>query len=240
MDEETTAQSQASPKTKKGLGPLTWVLIGCFGLLVLGMIGAFVGGIFIFDKAKDVLGEFEENPVVASAKLIAAANPEIEFVSSDEDGRTVTFRDTRTQKEFTFNYQDIEEGKVQFSSPYESVSVDIETDQEDEGKVTITTKEGTTTFGAGRGVAAEFPDWVPVYPGTTPEGTYSTDSAQVRSGAYTITLKDSLEEIVNYYVAAIKKAGLEIKNRTTVPTGVFLIANSPDDSRMVSFTEKKN
>ena len=155
----TNASGGPTPQ-KKGQSPWVWVAIGCAGILVLGAVVAGIGGYFLVGKAREVAEEMEEDPIAASARFIAAANPEIELVTADKDNRTVTFRNTETGEEFTFDYDDIEEGRISFTSGGESASIELDT--EGEG-VTITSDEGTTTFGASSDLW-DLPDWVPVYP----------------------------------------------------------------------------
>jgi hypothetical protein len=93
---------------KKGLSPLAWVGIGCLGLLVIGGIVATVVTVLVVGKVKQVATEMEEDPVATTAKLLAAANPDVELVATDKENRTVTFRDVKTGEELTFGYDDIE------------------------------------------------------------------------------------------------------------------------------------
>ena len=102
---------------KKGTHPLVWVAVGCAGVIMLGVFVLVVGGLFVFNKTKDMVKEMDENPVVAMAKIIAAANPEIELIEADEDNRVVTFRNTRTGEEYTIDFEDIEEDKGSLTSP---------------------------------------------------------------------------------------------------------------------------
>ena len=52
--------------------------IGCLGLLVIGGIVATVATVFIMGRVKEVASEMEDDPVATTAKLLAAANPDIE------------------------------------------------------------------------------------------------------------------------------------------------------------------
>ncbi|HLE19500.1 MAG TPA: hypothetical protein VJB88_00125 [Vicinamibacteria bacterium] len=220
---------------KKGLSPWAWIAIGCAGVLVLVGIATFLGGLFIFNKARDVVQEMEEDPVLATAKLIDATNPDIELVETDQENRTVTFRNSETGEEFTFGYQDIEEGKFSFSSDEGSVTYDVDAQEGQEGRLTVTTDEGTAMLGGG--VSLErFPDWLPVYPGTSPQGTFFTESPEADMGAYVVQTADDLETVFDYYATELEKAGLAVVQRTTTPSGIVLIANSPESVRTVSVT----
>ena len=237
---------------KKGLSPLVWLGIGCAGILVVSAVAFSVAGYFIYDKAKDVAREIEEDPVAATARFIAAANPEIELVDADKSNRIITFRNTETGEDFTFDYDDIEEGRFSFTSGDDSASIEFNTDGEDSGGMTITTGDGQTmTYGAG---TSEQPSWVPVYPGTEPQGAFASETPDMRAGAFSFETKDGLEQVLDFYVSELEAAGFVIQNRTTTPTGAILVATTSDEERsatvtasvnddgvgaMVNFTEKK-
>ncbi|GMR22716.1 MAG: hypothetical protein BMS9Abin37_1084 [Acidobacteriota bacterium] len=232
---------------KKGLGPWVWLGIGCAGILALSAVAFGIASYFIYGKAKEVA----RDPVAATAQLIAAANPEIELVDADKNNRTITFRNTETGEEFTFDYDDIEEGKFSFTSGDESASIAFDAESDD-GGMTIATGDGLTmTYGAG---ASEHPDWVSVYPGTEPQGTYASETPEMRAGAFSFETTDGLEQVLDFYVSELEAAGFVIQNRTTTPTGAIIIATTSDEIRsvtvnasvnddnigvMVNFTEKK-
>lgn len=220
---------------KKGLHPLAWVAIGCAGVLVIGGIVAVLAGMFLFGKARQFTEEMQENPALATAKLIAAANPEIELVGEDEANQTVTFRNVKSGEELTVGYKDIQEGKITFASGDEQGSIDFDGGERDEGRMTITTDEGTASFGAG--VAADdLPGWLPVYPGTNPTATYSSNTPEMRGGAYTAKTTDDLEQVVSFYADELAEAGLEIAQRMTTAEGAILIAAATDESRTCTVT----
>jgi hypothetical protein len=215
-------------ETPKRTHPLVWVAVGCAGVIMLGAFVLVVGSYFVFNAVKDVAEEVEDQPVVAAARLIAATNPEIELIEADEENRVVVFRNTKTDEEYTIDFEDIEEGKFSFFSDDESFTLELDSDEDDSGTLTITTEDGTTRFGAGAHIG-DIPSWVPVYPGTTPEGTYSSESPEGRSGAYTIETEDELDLVVDFYISELEEQGLEIVNQARSKEGAFLTAQSPDD-----------
>ena len=107
---------------KKGTSPWVWIGIGCAGIVVLGFVAFGILGYFLYGKAKDVAREMEEDPIAVTSRFIAAANPDVELVSADKDSRVVVFRNTETGEEFTFDYDDIEEGRIAFTSGDETAS----------------------------------------------------------------------------------------------------------------------
>lgn len=222
------------PTAKKGLSPIAWVAIGCAGILVLGGIAATLAGWFLFGKAREFAEQAEGDPVAAIAQVIAATNPEIELLSADSDEGYVSFRNTRTGEEFTFSYEDIEEGRFSFTSDGETASFDIDADNE-EGQVTITTDEGSSVFRAGAGTE-DLPGWLTVYPGATSEGTYASQTPAGRAGGFGFETTDSVEQVLEFYVEAFETAGLQIENRTTTPDGAVVIAASSDGARGAQLT----
>ena len=223
---------QPQQPAKKGTHPLVWVAVGCASLLLLGSIVLFLGGVFVFNKVKDVADEMEDNPVETTAKLIAAANPDIELVDADKSAGVVTFRNKETGEEFTFDFKDIQEGKVHFSSDDETVSVAIEGGEGEEGSLTITTDEGTSSFGAG--IDVDLPSWLPIYPGSEPQGTFSSETPDGRAGAYTIETDDSIDDVIDYYVDKLEGKGFQILQRARTSLGASLSAQSPDESLTVN------
>jgi hypothetical protein len=202
--------------------------VGCAAVIMVGVFVLIVGGLFIINKAKDMAAEIDDNPMVAAAKIIAATNPDIELVEVDDENRVVTFRNTNTDEVYSLDFEDIEEGRINFYSDDESYSLELETGEGDEGRLTITTDEGTASFGAGA-EAGELPSWVPVYPGTTPEEAFSAETGEGRSGAFTVTTDDGVEDVLDYYVSELENRGFEIVTRAVSTEGAFLTAESPDE-----------
>jgi hypothetical protein len=222
-----------SPPQKKGLSPIAWIGIGCLGILVIGGIIATVVTVFVARKVSQVAREMQEDPVAATAKLLAAANPDIELVSADKEARKVTFRDEKTGKELTFDYDDIEQGRVSFSSEGETAELQVESGEEGARALTVKTAEGTATFGAG-GDAADIPSWVPVYPGVTPTGNYSAEGNGQRTGTFTFTTDADVDAVLDFYDGKAAEAGIETKSRTTTNEGGIWVASSADADRSLN------
>jgi hypothetical protein len=221
------------PQPKKGLSPLAWIAIGCLGILVVGGIIATVAGIFVVGKLKEVASEMEEDPVAATAKVLAAANPDIELVSTDKENRTVTFRDVKTGEELTFGYDDIEQGRVTFSSGTETAELEV-TGEGDSGGLTVKTSEGTATFGAGG--EASMPDWIPAYHGVAPTSNFSAEGDEQSTGTFSFNTSDDVDSILSFYE---DRAGLETQNRTATPEGVIWMGASSDGNRTLTVMASK-
>ncbi len=223
---------------KKGLSPLAWIGIGCLGILVIGGIVATLITVFVARKVSEVASEMQEDPVAATAKLLAAASPDIELVATDKDNRTVTFREVSTGKELTFSYDDIESGRVSFSSGSETAELEFSEAEDGAAGVTVKTSEGTATFAAGGG-ASDIPDWIPVFPGAVTTSNFSTEADGQLTGSFSFTTDSDIDSILNYYDAEAKVVGLEIKSRTATAEGAVWVAASPDESRALTVMASK-
>jgi hypothetical protein len=205
------------PATATKTSPIIWILGGCFGLLVLGAILGSMVLYYIGHKAKDVARMMEKNPGYAVARIIAAAHPDVDVVSTDEDKGTITVRDKKTGKVLTMNFADAKNGKFVFEQDGQKLAVEAHTDG-DKGTLELKSSDGSMKFNAGAG-AEKLPDWLPAYPGSTPQGSVSMQSATGTSGSFHFTTKDSVEQVMIYYEDALKKTGLKVNTNTVQQNG---------------------
>ena len=205
------------PATATKTSPIIWILGGCFGLLVLGAIVGGMAMYYIAHKAKDAARMIEKNPGYAVARIIAAAHPDVDVVSTDEDKGTITVRDKKTGKVMTMNFADAQKGKFVFEQDGQKLAVEAHTDG-DKGSIELKSNEGSMKFNAGAG-AEKLPDWLPAYPGSSPQGSVSMQSATGTSGSFHFTTKDSVEQVMSYYEDSLKKAGLKVNTNTVQQNG---------------------
>jgi hypothetical protein len=62
----------------------------------------------------------------------------------------------------------------------------------------------------GPGVAAAIPSWVPLYPGSSPQGGYAASGSESLSGAHHFKIADSSEKVAGFYVEQLKKLGMRV------------------------------
>jgi hypothetical protein len=218
---------------KKGLPALAWVAIGCLGLMMIAGVIVTVGGIFVAHKVKQVASDMEDDPVATTAKILAAASPDIEFVKADKDARKVTFRDTKSGKELTVGYDDIQNGKVTFTSEGKTAEIEVKQNGDEAGQMTIRSEDGNATFQTG-GDVKNLPDWVPLLPGTTPQGSFASETNGVRAQAFHFETEKPLDEVLDYYQKELERAGLKVHSRTTTNEGGLLVAASADENRSLN------
>lgn len=221
-----TAPPPAAPPAKKKTNPWVWVGLGCLAILILIGGACVVSTFFLAKKAKEVVGDIQENPAKAAAEMIVKMSPDLDLVESDADSGTITVRNTETGEEATFDYSEIEEGRFTFKSDEGEMSFDAQ-QQGEGGTLTVTTDEGETRYGAGA-AADELPGWVPLYPGASKmEAGFTSRSGDEVSGLWTLETGDPVDEVQEYYESKLEDEGFEVTVQTfTGPQGKTAVVSA--------------
>jgi hypothetical protein len=192
------------------------VLIGCGAIFVIGCV---VVALFLWwgvNKAKEAGLDpalLRDKPALAVAKMMVAANPDVELVSSDDSKGTLTIRDKKTGQILTLDAQESNKGKIVFRGENgEEVTFDAQGNK-DGGTMRVKTKEGTATFGAGSS-AADLPSWLPSYPGAQIQGNFSAQAAEGKGGSFGFITEDSVEQVIRFYKDALEDAGLKVQSQS--------------------------
>ncbi len=208
-----------APAPASGMpGWLKWLLLGCGGLIVFCAL--VMGGCtwFVMRKAKQSGLDSElmkKNPALAATKMAVALNPEVEVVSADDARGTLTIREKKTGKVVTVNMEDAKHGKFSFQEEGKA-PVTLETKGDGAtGSMEIKSAEGTATFGVG----GKAPEWIPAYPGAAPQATFASHGDKGEAGSFHFTTKDPLDQVVAWYVAELKKAGLKVTSNAVQQDG---------------------
>jgi hypothetical protein len=175
--------------------PLVWVLVGILGLFVLGIVAVISAGFFV-----------AKNPGLVIGKLITAANPNAEVLSTDLGAKTVRIRDRQTGKEVTVSFDDVKSGKIKFSAVG------------DDGEV------ATMEMGGG----GKVPSWVPTYPGATAQGNMTARGGDAdgmgEGGVVTYSTSDSPAQVLAFYRDKMKDMGMKLDMNETSGQGGMLTA----------------
>jgi len=200
---------------RKGLPTIAWIGIGCGALIVIMVLVFTVGGFLMARKVKQVAGDFdfEENPALATARVIVRLNPELEEVATDEENGTITVRNTKTGEEITVNFDDIKEGRLSFSSGDREVTIDAGQTGES-GSVNITDEKGTFVIGTGETGGQEIPPWVPVFPGAEPTSRHSMHTDETLSGGFQIETTERVDRLVEFYRSHLEDEGFAVSVNT--------------------------
>jgi len=203
-----------------------WVGIGCLGILLIGGLAAATGGYFLYSQVKDVA----DDPIGMAAKLAAMGDPDIEFIEADKESGKVTLRKLSTDEEFTIDYADVEDGKIEFTSGGETATVGFDPKNGEKGGVTIKTKDGVAKFG-GDMDAKDLPSWIPAYPGVKVKTVMSSAANKAHTATFAFETADDVDEVVSFYKKKLAASGLEVKATITQAKHTTLVATSKDKNR---------
>jgi hypothetical protein len=199
--------------------PLVWVLVIVLGLFFLGFVSIVGFGYYVAHKVKEAGIDpdlWRRNPGLAVGKILAATNPNVEVVRSDEGAGTVTIRDKRTGKETTMTFDQARNGKF-------SISAD-----DDHG--------GTATMQFG-GSATNLPSWVPKYPGSESTSTFAVKGSGgdlADGGSFTFTTPDSSDQVLKFYRDKDQELGLKANMTTATPGGGMIMATEEGGKRSLT------
>lgn len=220
----------------KKRGPLFWVLAGCLGIVVIGVIVVVVGGIFVVNKAKQAGIDpalMQKNPGLAVAKMIAAMNPDIEVMGVDEERGIIRVRDKKDGKILTVNLADAKNGRIVFEDEKRQ-RVEFEAKGEGEqATLAMRSPEGSIRMGPG---AAQLPDWLPSYPGAEVAGALAgMEGKEGQATLYTFKTDDSPADVATFYENVLSQAGFEVA-RIPTASGIIVAASQSASGRTVHIT----
>ncbi len=228
-----TQQSFPPPPQKKS-NALVWVLVGCGTIIIIGIIAVFLGGYFVWSKAKQAGLDpelLQNKPALAVAKMMVATNPDVELVSSDDSRGVLVIRDKKTGKTLTLDVDQAEQGKIVFrSEDGEEMTFDA-SGQRETGSIKVKTKEGTVTLGTG--ASSDLPSWLPVYPGADVQANFTARGAEGHGGSFGFATEDSIEKVAKFYDDALKHAGLKVETHSIQADGKLSIStvNGEDEDK---------
>jgi hypothetical protein len=215
---------------------LLWVIGGVVVLLlgVTAMCG--LGGLFLIKKARDAgfdTATLQKNPAYAIAKMGVSANPELEIVSSDDGEGKITVREKKTGKVTTMKFDAEKKSMVVIDENGKESKISISGDG-DKGSLTVQSSDGTVKIGGGAG--NKMPAWVPVYPGSSPEGTFSASTKDGDNNGFQFKTGDAPAKVLEYYQNQLKAAGFTISMASNTPDGGLVISEDSAKKRTLTIT----
>jgi hypothetical protein len=208
------ARGDRLPPRRK-TSPIVWILVAVVGLVCVASAITLAGGLFLVHKAREAGVDadlFRENPGLAIGKLIAAAHPDTEVVSTDTGSGTVTLRDRRTGKEMTLTFDQVRKG-FRFEA------------DEDNGR------KAAVQLG---GDAEKLPADVPVYPGAKVQATFEVDGDGAQGqGAYEyeFSTPDAPSKVVAWYHQKLEEDGRKLALHNDSREGGMLVAEDDANRR---------
>jgi hypothetical protein len=220
---------EAQPQKKTSIW--VWILGGLavFFFLILATCGvaAYMGMRMIKSAGFDS-ELMQKNPGLAMAKMVSAMNPDFETVKNNDREGTITVREKSTGKVMTLKFDPGTKKMVIVTDDGKQSSVTI-----GENGVSATSSDGSSVkFGQAVGNTA--PSWVPVYPGSSPQGTMSSTSAEGSQNTFTFKSKDPAAKIIGYYSDQLKAAGFAINMTTNTTEGGMVQATNEGKKQTIS------
>ncbi len=234
---------------KKGIHWLVWVAGGCAALVLVVGIGVVGLGVFAAKKVTEVAEKATSNPVTTIAKAYALANRDVEFVRANEEAQTVVFRNVETGREATFDFSELQEGRIRFEddqgeeirigASQEGLTVEGNGEErfrvgtDEGGGVAVSTADGTARFGAG----GEVPAWVPRPEGASLEVVFSASSPDGETGAFQVR-GDSVDAVAAQWKKLLMDAGFTIETEMSQAGLKMLVGRNGSKQVSMSATER--
>jgi hypothetical protein len=226
--------TQGQPSKKSNT--LMWVLIGVAVVIFVVVAGVSVGGYMLYRTVKNSGFDpdlMRKNPGLAMTKMMATLHPDMQVVSTDDANGTVTVRDKSTGKMLTFRWDPEKKSLVIVGDDGKEVKFSASGDDKS-GSVTVESGDGTVKFGAGAGNST--PAWAPVYPGTTPQGTFSTQTGEGSQNTYTFKTRDPASKVLDYFKQQLTAAGFKVNVIAAGDQGGMMQAADESEKRSVMIT----
>jgi hypothetical protein len=211
----------AAPQAPKKTSIWVWILGGIAIFFCAIMLTCGIGAYMLYRGVKSAGFDSElmkSNPGLAMAKMIAATNPNVEVVSTNDRTGTIVVREKSTGKVMTYKF-DPQTKRMVITADGKQSSVTI-----DNNGVSATSSDGSSVkYGAATG--NDVPSWVPLYPGSSPQGTMSSTGPEGSQNTFTFKSKDPSAKIIGYYSDQLKSAGFKIDMTTTTDQGGMVQAS---------------
>jgi hypothetical protein len=215
---QTPGGSPPAPQKSSGTKVLLWIAGIVVALILISFASCAVLGFYAMHKVKQVGFDsdlMKKNPGLATAKLAIAMSPDTEVVSSDDRAGTIVVRDKKSGKVVTMKFDPQKKAMVVTDANGKTTSMTMAGEGAN-ASMEMKSSEGTMKMGAG---ADKAPDWVPVYPGSSPQNTFSASTGTEQNGTYTFVTQDPADKVISFYGDTLKSAGFTVSNMTTNSEG---------------------
>jgi hypothetical protein len=185
-----------------------------------------VGGYLLMRKAKNSgldSSLMKTNPAYAAAKMAATLNQDVEVLSSDDGTGTIKVRDKKTGQTTTMRFDTASKQMTVIDGEGKQSTVSI-TGEGDKASVNIQSADGTAKFSAAGD--NQLPAWVPVYPGSTPKGTFSASNKDGTQSAFGFKTNDAPAKVMEYYQNQLKSSGFNVTQTFSTATGGMMSAEN--------------
>jgi hypothetical protein len=221
---------QGQPPVAKKTSIWVWIIGGIAIFLFAITLTCTVGGYLLYRGVKSAGFDSElmkSNPGLAMAKMVTTMNKDYETLKTNDREGTITVREKSTGKVMTMKF-DPDAKKMVIVTDDGKSSVTF-----GQNGVTATGSDGSTVK-YGQAVGNTAPSWVPVYPGSSPQGTMSSTNAEGSQNTFTFKSKDPASKIITYYSDQLKTAGFTINMTTNTDQGGMVQATNEGTKQTIS------
>ena len=215
---QTPGDAPPAPQKSSGAKLLLWIVGIIVGLILISFGSCAVLGFYAMHKMKQAgfnSDLMKKNPALASAKMAVTLNPDTEIVSSDDNAGTIVVRDKKTGKVVTMKFDPQKKAMVITDENGKTTSLTT-TGEGPAAGMEMKSAEGTVKIGTN---ADKAPEWVPVYPGSSPQSTFSSSNGGEQTGSYTFTTADAADKVISFYGDFLKSGGFAVSNMTSSSEG---------------------
>ncbi len=217
-------QPPLPPGKKSNL--LVWIL-GGVAVVVLGFTAMCgIGAFFVMHKAKEAGFDstlLSKNPGYAAAKMVATLNKDVDVLSTDDSTGTIQVRDKKTGQTTTLRFDPATKRMVVTDNEGKQATVSI-TGDGDKTALNVQSSDGNAKFSVGGD--NQMPAWVPVYPGSTPKGTFSAQNNGASQSGFGFTTQDPPAKVIEYYQNQLTSSGFTISGTFTSAAGGLISAEN--------------
>lgn len=224
------------PPKKSNVLMIVLLVIG--GIVLLGVTAVVGTGYYIYYKAKRAGFDsdlMKRNPGYAAAKMLVTASGELDIISADDSTGTIRVRNKRDGKEMTMKFDPEKKTMVIVDENGKEASVKI-TGEGSNGGIEVKGPEGEFKAGAG----GKTPAWVPTYPGSSPENSFSMTTGDADTFTYSFQTSDSVEKVISWFKDALTSGGYKITSEMTGSSanehGGVLVAENTEQKRTLTVT----
>jgi hypothetical protein len=155
---------------------------------------------------------------------VAASNPDVEVVSTNNDRGLVTFREKSTGKMITLDLERIREGKLAFTSDDKEVHVEA-----GEGGLRVRSSDGETAVIGNS--PARLPPWLPAYPGADMRGGMAATNKDKESALVGFRTADSFGKVLDFYTEALRNNGFTVDAKTIITDTTAVLSAKSESPR---------
>jgi hypothetical protein len=227
-------QPQGAAPAAKKTSIWVWILGGIaiflFAItLTCGIVGYL--GMRMIKSAGFDSDLMKKNPGLAMAKMVTAMNPDYETVKTNDREGTIVVREKSTGKVMTLKFDPTTQKMVVATDDGKQASVTF-----DKNGVSAQSADGSSVKFGDAAAGNNAPSWVPLYPGASPQGVFSSSSAEGSQNTFTFKSKDSASKIITYYSDQLKAAGFNINMTANTDQGGMVQASDEGKKRTINVT----